>query len=389
MAAVAVVAGLVGLGLAPAATAAVAGGWAAGVPSTGLAAPPRQVWVQGDSVMLGAAPDTAAALAGAGWAAIVAAFEGLSLPAATSQLAQNQASLGSVVVLELGANDFGDPPAFGQQIDQAMAVIGNRHVVWLTVSHFNPAADALNAEIYQAALRWPNLTVADWASVVDANPNTVYSDGLHLTPIGYQLMATFVLDHVTAWYDQVAGPSRPLVVGVGSGGGGTSILGYTNGAPRAVVADPAGPGYWVVGSDGGIASIGGARFFGSTGAVRLNRPIVGMAARPSGAGYWLVASDGGIFTFGDAGFYGSTGAMRLNRPIIGMASTPDGRGYWLIASDGGIFTFGDARYLGSGVGTSVPLDPAVPALGAEPASFVGIALARGGNGYWLLGEPGG
>jgi hypothetical protein len=58
----------------------------------------------------------------------------------------------------------------------------------------------------------------------------------------------------------------------------------------------------------------------------------------SGApGYRLVASDGGIFAYGDAGFYGSTGALTLNKPIVGMASTPDGRGYWLVASDGGIF----------------------------------------------------
>ena len=37
-------------------------------------------------------------------------------------------------------------------------------------------------------------------------------------------------------------------------------------------------------------------------------------------GYWLVASDGGIFSYGDAVFYGSTGAMALNKPIVGMAS---------------------------------------------------------------------
>ena len=52
--------------------------------------------------------------------------------------------------------------------------------------------------------------------------------------------------------------------------------------------------------------------------MRLNKPIVGMAATPDGKGYWLVASDGGIFAFGDAVFYGSTGAMRLNKPIVGM-----------------------------------------------------------------------
>ena len=46
-------------------------------------------------------------------------------------------------------------------------------------------------------------------------------------------------------------------------------------------------------------------------------PIVGMAATPDGGGYWLVAADGGIFSFGDAHFYGSTGAVHLNQPIVG------------------------------------------------------------------------
>src|SRR5205814_8016023 len=109
-------------------------------------------------------------------------------------------------------------------------------------------------------------------------------------------------------------------------------------ARAAAASEP--PGYWVVGSDGGIFAYGSAAFRGSTGAIRLNKPIVGMAPTPSGGGYWLVASDGGIFAFGDAAFRGSTGAMVLNKPIVGMAATPSGRGYWLVASDGGIFAFG-------------------------------------------------
>ena len=108
---------------------------------------------------------------------------------------------------------------------------------------------------------------------------------------------------------------------------------------------PTGHGYWLAASDGGIFSFGDAHFYGSTGAITLNRPIVGMAPTPTGHGYWLAASDGGIFSFGDAHFYGSTGAITLNRPIVGMAPTPTGHGYWLAASDGGIFSFGDARLL--------------------------------------------
>jgi hypothetical protein len=52
--------------------------------------------------------------------------------------------------------------------------------------------------------------------------------------------------------------------------------------------------------------------------MRLNQPIVGVAASPTGTGYRLVASDGGVFSFGEAPFLGSTGAMRLNQPIVAL-----------------------------------------------------------------------
>jgi 3D (Asp-Asp-Asp) domain-containing protein len=87
-----------------------------------------------------------------------------------------------------------------------------------------------------------------------------------------------------------------------------------------------GGGYWVAGADGGIFSFGDARFYGSTGAVRLNQPIVGMAATGDGRGYRLVAADGGIFTFGGSGFYGRA-VMRARTAAVAVASTPDGAGY--------------------------------------------------------------
>ncbi len=102
------------------------------------------------------------------------------------------------------------------------------------------------------------------------------------------------------------------------------------------VTPPATGGYRLVASDGGIFSFN-APYYGSTGAMQLNAPIVGMAADPTTGGYWLVASDGGIFSF-NAPYYGSTGAMHLNAPIVGMAEDPKTGGYWLVASDGGIFS---------------------------------------------------
>ncbi|HEY3240026.1 MAG TPA: hypothetical protein VGL92_10715 [Acidimicrobiia bacterium] len=144
-----------------------------------------------------------------------------------------------------------------------------------------------------------------------------------------------------------------------------------------MTAHPSGQGYWFVAADGGVFTFGASKFFGSTGAVRLNKPIVGMASTPSGNGYWLVADDGGIFSFGDAKFFGSTGAVKLNKPIVGMASTPSGNGYWMVATDGGIFAFGDAGFFGST--GAVKLNKPI----------VGMASRPQGDGYWLVASDGG
>jgi ribosomal protein L24E len=148
--------------------------------------------------------------------------------------------------------------------------------------------------------------------------------------------------------------------------------------PPAVppVPPPPGQGYWFVAADGGIFSFGDAKFFGSTGSIRLNQPIVGMAPTPTQRGYWLVARDGGIFAFGDAKFFGSTGSIRLNQPIVGMAPTPSGAGYWFVAADGGIFSFGDARFFGSTGGRRLN----------QP--IVGMAATPTGAGYWFVGGDG-
>jgi hypothetical protein len=165
----------------------------------------------------------------------------------------------------------------------------------------------------------------------------------------------------------------------------TAALGLCafTGAVASQHAEPAGavslktPGYWLVASDGGIFSFGHAPFYGSTGGIRLNQPIVGMASTPGGGGYWLVAADGGIFSFGNARFFGSTGSIHLNQPIVGMASTPDGGGYWLVAADGGIFSFGDAQFYGStgGIHLNRPI--------------VGMSPTASGHGYWLVASDGG
>ena len=156
-------------------------------------------------------------------------------------------------------------------------------------------------------------------------------------------------------------------------------MGLRSTVDRLVVArsGATGPGYRLVARDGGIFAFGDAGFFGSTGAMRLAQPVVGMATTPSTRGYWLVAGDGGVFAFGDARFRGSTGALRLAQAMVGIAPTPTGNGYWLVARDGGVFAFGDARFFGSTASTRLN----------QP--IVGIAATPTGLGYWLVAADGG
>ena len=166
-----------------------------------------------------------------------------------------------------------------------------------------------------------------------------------------------------------ATPTSSTGTGMGTGTGA--------GSTAAGASAQLSGGYWLVGADGGVYALGGAPFEGSLGNLRLNAPVVGIAATPDGLGYWLVASDGGVFSFGDAKFYGSMGGKALAASIVGIAATPDGLGYWLVGADGGVFTFGDAAFLGS--------------MGGQPlnAPVVGIARTLNGLGYWLVAADGG
>ncbi|MGE0308897.1 MAG: sorbosone dehydrogenase family protein, partial [Acidimicrobiia bacterium] len=108
---------------------------------------------------------------------------------------------------------------------------------------------------------------------------------------------------------------------------------------------PTGRGYWLVAADGGVFSFGDAQFFGSTGSLRLNQPIVAMSSDPSGLGYRFVASDGGVFNFGAPSF--GSGVGRVSDSVVAMAARPQGDGYWLTTDRGDVVALGAATALGS------------------------------------------
>ena len=190
------------------------------------------------------------------------------------------------------------------------------------------------------------------APLVTADPNGT----IGITLAGYVISGMSSAGVGEIDHYEITGSNGPQAVGSGSwpmfhhdaqltgDAGRTTPIGSI---PACSVPAATFGGYRLAASDGGIFSFGGAPFCGSTGGIRLDAPVVAIAAAPATGGYWEVASDGGIFAFGGARFYGSMGGRHLNRPIVGMAATPDGKGYWLVASDGGIFAFGDARFDGS------------------------------------------
>ena len=147
-------------------------------------------------------------------------------------------------------------------------------------------------------------------------------------------------------------------------------------------------GYWLTGADGGIFTYGDAQFYGSTGSLVLQRPVVGITPTVDYGGYWMVATDGGTFAFGDAGYYGSLpglgiapagsgGARSLNAPIVAMVPSTDGGGYFMVASDGGVFAFGDAQFEGS-----------CPSIGSCQGAVVAVITDATGGGYWLVTTTG-
>ncbi len=82
--------------------------------------------------------------------------------------------------------------------------------------------------------------------------------------------------------------------------------------------------FWLFTSSGALETYGVPSYGSPTGP--LYRPLVTTIADHAQTGYWLVASDGGVFAYGSAGFFGSTGDIALNQPIVGFC--PDPRRPW-------------------------------------------------------------
>jgi hypothetical protein len=224
------------------------------------------------------------------------------------------------------------------------------------------------------------------------NQNVTFSDNTYNGPLVFDSM--YQGDTVTwaQWSGGYTDPNSGAAIkaqDAGSTFNGSAISPTTTRttATTTTTSTTTQHGYWLVGSDGGIFTFGTAGFYGSTGSLKLQRPVVGISPTSSRTGYWLVASDGGIFAF-DTGFYGSLPGLGLNpagsglahslsAPIVGMVPSVTGHGYFMVASDGGVFAFGDAHFAGS-----------CPGIGGCSGQAVAVVPDATGNGYWVVTKAG-
>lgn len=196
------------------------------------------------------------------------------------------------------------------------------------------------------------------------------ADGCQVYPLSYPR-------YVTLYGSGVESP------GIGYG---TAELGDYGGGTRWIVGgafgnaespcSPLGEGYWLVGDDGGVFTLGYLGFHGSAAGAALNHPLTGMDSHPNGRGYWLVAEDGGVFSYGDVGYYGSVPDDSITvTNIVDISATPSGAGYVIFGSNGGVYTYGNAVFAGSGVGT-------ISGTGVAGAHHPSVA------GYWIVTHTG-
>jgi hypothetical protein len=141
------------------------------------------------------------------------AYQGGRPPSALDAIRTRKASLGQVVVVNVGYNDLAAGYADG--IDRVMRALQARQVervVWVTLrSDQRPSYPGIDDAIRSAVKRWPSLVVADW-DAVSAGHEEWFSDGIHLSDTGGEVFARFLRPIVLEACGASCGPGGDLHV---------------------------------------------------------------------------------------------------------------------------------------------------------------------------------
>jgi len=93
------------------------------------------------------------------------------------QTLKSEGQLGADVVVALGTNG----PITDSDFDDMMAILGGAsRVVFVNVHVDRPWQDPNNAVLTNGAARYPNVVIADWATLAAQNPQWFGADGTHL-----------------------------------------------------------------------------------------------------------------------------------------------------------------------------------------------------------------
>jgi len=93
------------------------------------------------------------------------------------QTLKSDGQLGADVIVGLGTNG----PITDADFDSMMAILGGAsRVVFVNVHVDRPWQDPNNAVLASGATRYPNVVVADWATLAAQNPGWFGADGTHL-----------------------------------------------------------------------------------------------------------------------------------------------------------------------------------------------------------------
>jgi hypothetical protein len=113
-------------------------------------------------------------------------------------------------VVELGINDTAGPGTattrgyanYGEKVDYIMRLLPKRRpILWTTLPcQIEPASrrtgcNAVNAALFAARSRWPNLTIADWGAEANTHPAYMAHLGtdVHYSATGYAAYTRFII----------------------------------------------------------------------------------------------------------------------------------------------------------------------------------------------------
>lgn len=154
----------------------------------------------GDSLMAGVEEHghLGAILTLDGWEPETVAENGRPVSWAVGEIEDREERVPRHVVVVLGTNPGSSTDGFAEDVEALRDVLvrrGARRILWLPPYHTDPERYeekiAILREFDRAERR---LVVPDWGAVLDAHPEWVRGDGIHLTDDGYAAMAVFIRD---------------------------------------------------------------------------------------------------------------------------------------------------------------------------------------------------